>query len=119
MIEFLVPYESPTSNIALPDPQHGNTESVEIKTEFRRALSGKVYSFIYTPDTATHTFSLSKLTREKKNELLTFLRSCVGVSVRYKDWNGVWYKIKFKMPETRVEGSGTDVYDVSLTFEVL
>ena len=77
------------TSIELKNPELGNSESVDVKTKFRRSMSGDQHSFISTPELRLLNLQFVELGASKYAELLTFLEGASGQEIDYTDFEDV------------------------------
>lgn len=75
-------------SIVLRNPELGNTEHVDIKTQFRRSMSGDMHSFIKTPESTTLTMSFSHILHSDVMDFISFLLLVAGEQISYTDSDG-------------------------------
>lgn len=107
------------NTITLPNPDYPNSQIVNVKTNFKHAMSGLIYSTRYTQASKNFIIPLKGLLKNKLYELVDFLIATKGWEVTYIDEESVirtGYITSDPTEFQSVEGGNLD-YDVELTFE--
>lgn len=107
-------------SITLRNPDFGNQESLDVDRALNVSRGGsiQVYRDPVWPEQTTHTISISVMTRVKAQELLDFLKDCLGLLVTYVDHESVAWEGIITNPDTAVlDGGSMDCkYSASITF---
>jgi hypothetical protein len=122
-VSFGFPYAAPTTTIDLRNPDLGNIEALNVKTQFSQSMNGVLYSTRYTPAGRTLSLTFSSLTRAKMDEFQDFIVAATCQDVRYEDHDGnVWQGQIITNPNESVttgpkDGTCIEVGTVSIQFE--
>lgn len=127
MITLGVPYEAVTLSIELKDPELGDGQNLDIKTNFKKAMSGHIYSTIKTPGTTILNWTFVNLSRNKTIELEDFLIFAAGKNIDIVDHDSTHWKCKLLSPlnEFVTTGRGTGYHErresnsINLQFEAV
>ena len=113
MIVLSTPFTTPTLSIVLPSAEFGDSETLGTRTEFRSSMSGQLYSYIATPMLHTVNLTINGLSKDKREELITFLNTAAAQDTRLIDNEGVNWKGKIITDpfEFTVDGRGNCITD--------
>lgn len=110
--------------LELPNPDYPNTLNVNVKTKFKHAMDGGIYSTKFTIPIRKFLLPLKSIFRAKVNEVLAFLIATKGYQVQYIDEYNIPRVGKIITNPSTFENtnqrnaSGTSFsYDIELEFE--
>lgn len=111
-----------SSVLILPNPQFGESKTVNVKTSFDHAMDGSIYSFRYTPASDKFNLPFKGVMLGKKNEVVTFLKASAGQIINYTDQSDVSFNVRIISDSVIFTYSGkgyndTEMYDFNLTLE--
>jgi len=90
-VEFGHPYATPTLTLELRNPELGDSEAIDVKTQFKIAMNGDIHSHRRTPENHRLLLSFTAITKALYEDMITFIETSVGDEVRYTDYNSdVW-----------------------------
>jgi len=123
-VQFGHPYATPTLTLDLRNPELGNSEQLDLKTQFKITMDGEINSHRRTPMNQKLLLSWVNLTKAKIEEFITFLETSAGDEVRYTDHDAnVWRGYILTNPldyvtETKIVwGNCIEVYTANLEFQ--
>ncbi len=76
------------TTVTLRNPTLGNVERVNIKTQFRRSMSGDIHSFKKTPNSTVLTLNFSNILHADLLTFIDFLLESAGQVIAYTDHTG-------------------------------
>lgn len=74
--------------LELPNPSLGNSKSLNINTNFKMAMDGKVYSYIKTPIKRKFFMTFNSLTDDDITNIITFIKENGYQELNYNDHDG-------------------------------
>lgn len=80
--------------VSWPNPTHGDAEQLEIPKVIRRAMSGKLYSYVSREYPIKWILGFNKLSKVNVTGLRTFLSTVNGEDITFQDWRGRNYSVK-------------------------
>lgn len=90
MITLSYPSTAPYSqSITIRNPELGDSEQIDIKTQVQQNMAGAFYTHKKTPIAVKRMLTFRTLTLTEKEALKSFYKNALGNSVRYVDYNGV------------------------------
>lgn len=72
-------------SVQIKNPELGDTVNLNLNTVRRRAMSGKLYSYL-SPIRKRH--ELSFVVVSNMDEIIIFMRDAIGYPITYTDYNG-------------------------------
>lgn len=96
MILFYYPYPNLNNLIILPNPELGNTEKLLGESLLKESLNGEIFTYIKRAKSEEYEFDLTfrMVTRDKMNEVMSWVRGYTGYFIRYHDWKDNIYKVQ-------------------------
>jgi len=91
-ITFQHPYTTPTLTLTLRNPELGDSEGLDIKTQFQITMDGSVYSHRRTPENKTLVLAFKNITKAIAAELFDFVLASAGEEVKYTDYHAVIWR---------------------------
>ena len=82
----MISFSSGGYSIDLPNPELGDSEQYNIKTKFKMAMTGAVFSYKNTPVSSRLLLSFTNLTDANKTALKTFIEDVIGSVITYVDY---------------------------------
>jgi hypothetical protein len=121
----MITFTSGAYSIELPDPELGDGETWDLRTQLRLSMDGTINTFISTPSLKKQIMNFTLRTRNKAWELVQFLKNTMGSQTTLVDHNNVtWTGYIITDPtELTVESRGLGVVapkeftNVELVFE--
>jgi len=119
---FKHPYAVPTTTLNVRNPQLGNSEQYNIKTQFHLAMDATVYSTIDTPVSKTLLLTFTHLTKAVVDSFIAFFKVSAGEIISYTDhdtniWRGVIVNNPFEAAtDGRKGGVCIEVSTVTIQF---
>jgi len=107
------------SSITLRNPDFGNSESVDVDRALNISRGGtpRLVRDSQWPKQTTHSIGISVMTRAKAQELLDFLKDCLGLLVTYTDHEArIWEGIIIN-PDSAVSDEGDCKYSAKLNIQ--
>lgn len=80
---------TPTETVSLPNPDLGDTEGLNVETNYREAMNGKPWIYHKSTDHRTLSFTWSALGRGKLLEVAEFVKAYLGETITIVDHNDV------------------------------
>jgi hypothetical protein len=87
------PYESPATNMRLPNPDLRDVEVFRADVLVYKSRSNDFYSYARTNDDRELNFTWSMLSREKLAEVLEFMNSFAGQNIKLITHDGEIWKV--------------------------
>lgn len=72
---------STQGSVTTPNPQLGNTDTVDAKVTIRRSMNGTAYGFKSTPTTSTHVLNINGMNPQVADDLITLIHNSVSANV--------------------------------------
>ena len=119
---FKHPFAIPTTTFNVRNPQLGNSEEYNIKTQFHLAMDATVYGTIDTPVNKTLLLTFTHLTKAVVNDFIAFFKVSAGEIISYTDhasniWRGVIANNPFEAStDGRKDGACIEVSTVTIQF---
>lgn len=91
------PYHGPITIMQLPNPEWGNTESLDVEINHQLTMDGEQYTYVKSgEESGTRVINLqwNSLTREKQVELSYFLSAYSQHYIKLTDWNDDIWKVR-------------------------
>lgn len=104
-------------SVEMPAPALGDSEIIDLKTNFNMSMSGVVYSYIKTNTSSKYHMSFSVLTYDQKEELLAFLDKAMGYEIEMTYHDGTIVDGHFVNDPTVAKNKRLDLYDIVIDFE--
>jgi hypothetical protein len=82
------------SLVTWPNPRRGDAEQLEIPKVIRRAMSGKLYSYVSKVYPIKWILGFDTLSQTNVDELRVFLVAVNGEDVVFTDWRNRVYNVK-------------------------
>lgn len=70
-------------SVTVKDPELGNTETLDLRTQFIRTMSSAIYAFRATPVPVTNQFVFNDLTKQQVTDLAELLDKCVEEDISF------------------------------------
>jgi hypothetical protein len=124
MIEITAPWPATDCRIYLPNPKFGDSESLAIEMNPKRAMDGTLYTYIKTKGLRRKLIMSFTMTRLKSIELNRFLLMYISQQIKIVDhlsrsWIGYITSnpVEFNTSKRGNPGGGNELVDVELEFE--
>ena len=119
---------SPNTSVTLPNPELGNSESLDLKSRHHLAMSAKVFTYFHTPAVMILNMQFQKLSWSEKEALITFMDATAGGIITLVNWLGETFAGRITNEPlvftsrnagdiTSSAETGPDFYTVNITFE--
>ncbi len=123
-MSFTISYphdSSATDTLDLPNPDLGDSDTLRVKTRFKYAMSGRIYSFVETPATRRALWVFNTISDcsdySTYTEIVTFLKAYAGYQLKIEDHFGnTWTGIIMNNPK-EVIARNQEFYTITLEFE--
>jgi len=91
-VTFQHPYAAPTETLNLRNPNLGNSEQTEIRTQFRRAMDGDIHSYRRTAATKKLLLIFAEISKPNLQEVFDFIALSAGDEIKYTDHDAVVWR---------------------------
>jgi hypothetical protein len=116
MVRLLAPYNNPQVGIMLPNPDFGNTESVDLKSTFVRMLSRGMISFKQTDARRSMSLRFSNLKKGTLDGLLLVLTQADSDYFLYCDHVGQIWKLQLLTKDPSAVAGPGERFSIELSF---
>lgn len=121
-VTFKWPSVNPSDTITLQNPLLGDSDTHDIKTKFKFAMDGGIYSFKQTPAIRRLLLTFNSIDDcgvefSTYPEIIIFLKAHAGEILQFTDWMGnMWYGIILNNPAELAARNKT-FYTLTIQFE--
>ena len=91
-ITFQYPYATPILTLTLRNPELGDSEGLDIKTQFQITMNGDVHSHRRTPENKKLLMTFRNITKSLTLDLRNFIKISSGSEIKYTDYNSVIWR---------------------------
>ena len=124
MLQITAPWPSTDCRIYLPNPKFGDSESLAIEMNPKRAMDGTLYTYVKTKGLRRKLLMSFTMTRLKSIEFNRFLLMYVSKQIKIVDhldraWIGYITSnpVEFNTSKRGTPGGGDELVDVEIEFE--
>lgn len=124
MLQITAPWPSTDCRIYLPNPKFGDSESLAIEMNPKRAMDGTLYTYVKTKGLRRKLLMSFTITRLKSIEFNRFLLMYISKQIMIVDhlartWVGYITSnpVEFNTSKRGVSGGGDELVDVEIEFE--
>ena len=124
MLQITAPWPSADCRIYLPNPKFGDSESLAIEMNPKRAMDGTLYTYVKTKGLRRKLLMSFTMTRLKSIEFSRFLLMYVSKQIKIVDhldraWIGYITSnpVEFNTSKRGTPGGGDELVDVEIEFE--
>jgi len=122
MITLAYPAAAPTQTITLPNPDYSNVETLDIKTTFAKAMSGKIRSWRKTPVAHRLSMTIKGMDDTQSTNLLAMTVNSMSGDILLTDHRGAQWTVRIitnpvSLVYTRDDREGTDAEQSSASIE--
>jgi hypothetical protein len=124
MLEINAPWPESDCRVYLPNPKFGDSESLAIEINPKRAMDGTLYTYVKTKGLRRKVIMSFTMTRLKSIELNRFLLMYISKQMKIVDhlsrsWIGYITSnpVEFNTSKRGGSGGGGELVDVELEFE--
>ena len=90
----MITFHSGSFSITLPSPRLGDSEQLDIKTNYLMTMDNAVHSYVRTPTNSKLLLTFEDLTDLQYSNLITFLENTVNSTIEYVDYDSVtWHGV--------------------------
>ena len=118
-VTLTYPFVSPTTTLALRNPQFGNVDRLVFDRINRETRGGTLIMFVDPkwPKQQVMNLTFAALTKTMKDSLLALLNASVGQDIGYLDHENRQWKGIVLTPEATIQNDSRDGYTVTFEFE--
>lgn len=124
MLQITAPWPGSEVRIYLPNPKFGDSESLAIEMNPKRAMDGTLYTYVKTKGLRRKLLMSFTMTRMKSLELNRFLLMYISSQLKIVDHlNRTWVgyvtsnPVEFNTSKRGATGGGDELVDVEIEFE--
>lgn len=90
----MITFTHGSTSVVLPNPTLGDARQLEIPKTIRRAMSGKMYSYVTKLHPTKWILQFNRLEQKHVDDLTTFLQETNGDDILFTDWLARNYSVK-------------------------
>jgi len=124
MLEITAPWPGADCRIYLPNPKFGDSESLAIDMNPKRAMDGTLYTYVKTKGLRRKILMSFTMTRLKSIEVNRFLFMYISKQLKIVDYlNRTWVgyitsnPVEFNTSKRGNPGGGNELVDAEIEFE--
>lgn len=124
MLQITAPWPESDCRVYLPNPKFGDSESLAIEMNPKRAMDGTLYTYVKTKGLRRKLLMSFTMTRLKSIELNRFLLMYISKQMQIVDHlNRAWIgyitsnPVEFNTSRRGYSGGGDELVDVEIEFE--